>query len=244
MILAMEELSMNAWPSLQTMFFDGWVMRFAEGYTKRANSVHPLYHSTIDLDEKIGVCKRAYCRKKLPLVFKMTPATHPNGLDERLASMGYRKASPTSVQVVDLGAMRPRAALEASAQESISSEWMESYCRLSAIGLNQQPVLQRILQNIVPRHSFFSLKLEGRIIACGLGVLQAGHLGLFDIVTASAFRGRGHGRQIVESLLAWGQRHGAWRAYLQVMLDNAPALDLYANVGILEQYQYWYRIQP
>ena len=34
-IRQMEERSMNAWPSLQTILDDGWVIRLANGYTKR-----------------------------------------------------------------------------------------------------------------------------------------------------------------------------------------------------------------
>ena len=43
MIQEIEELSMNAWPSLQTLLLDGWVLRFAAGYTRRANAVCPLF---------------------------------------------------------------------------------------------------------------------------------------------------------------------------------------------------------
>ena len=41
----LEEVAMNAWPSLQQMLFDGWIVRLAQGYTKRANSVNPLFES-------------------------------------------------------------------------------------------------------------------------------------------------------------------------------------------------------
>lgn len=50
-----EELQMNALPSLQTILYDGWVLRFAKGYTNRANSVNPIYEGTKD-----GPCKTTH----------------------------------------------------------------------------------------------------------------------------------------------------------------------------------------
>lgn len=42
-----EELSLSHWQPLSTLLYDGWVLRFAKGYTKRANSVQPIYDSTL-----------------------------------------------------------------------------------------------------------------------------------------------------------------------------------------------------
>jgi hypothetical protein len=33
MDFTIEELTMNAWPSLQTILLDGWIIRMAGGYT-------------------------------------------------------------------------------------------------------------------------------------------------------------------------------------------------------------------
>ena len=89
MIRTIEELSMNAWPALQTLHYDGWVLRLAAGYTRRANSVYPLYPSRIDLDEKIKSCKFLYRARNLPAVFKLTETSMPEALDASLDEHGY-----------------------------------------------------------------------------------------------------------------------------------------------------------
>lgn len=243
MITTMEELSLNAWTSLQTMLYDGWVIRFANGYTKRANSVNPLYSSNIDIDEKIGFCENLYREKNLPVVFKLTPFVYPYDLDEKLGERGYQKDSLTSVQTVDLGVSDLQVPSTAELQESLSDDWLGNFCAMSSISESHRETLREILNNIIPRHRFVSLNSNGRVVACGLGVLQSGNIGLFDIVTDPDFRRRGYGKEVVTSILAWAKENGANMAYLQVMLNNPPALHLYAKLGFREQYQYWYRIK-
>jgi ribosomal protein S18 acetylase RimI-like enzyme len=131
----------------------------------------------------------------------------------------------------------------AELQESLSDEWLGDFCAMSAVSDGHRESLREILTNIIPRHCFVSLTSNGRVVACGLGVLQSGFIGLFDIVTHSEFRRRGYGRQVVSSILAWGKENQAKMAYLQVMLSNPPALQLYEKLGFREQYQYWYRIK-
>jgi N-acetylglutamate synthase len=243
LITNIEELSLNAWASLQTMLYDGWIIRFADGYTKRANSINPLYSSSIDIDEKLHFCEQLYRKKNLPVVFKITPSVYPSNLEERLCASGYQKDSPTSVQTVDLDAVNLQETSEAEYQDDLSNEWLENFSRMSMVSDAHKKTLQKILLNIIPSHRFVSLKSNDRVVACGLGVLQAGYVGLFDIVTEKDFRNLGYGQQVVKHILSWGKQNKARTGYLQVMLDNAPALHLYSKIGFIEQYQYWYRIK-
>jgi ribosomal protein S18 acetylase RimI-like enzyme len=244
MITAMEELSLNAWPAHQTLLYDGWVLRFADGYTKRANSVNPLYPSFLELEEKIAFCERIYQEQKLDVVYKLTPASCPEELDDILEARGYKKNSPTSIQLLDLGSRDLKLASGAELKASLSDPWLDAFCRMSAVDDRRRKSLHRILLNIVPRRCFASLTVDTKVIAAGLGVLQSGFVGLFDIVVDPTFRNRGYGRQIVESILHWGKQNGAQLSYLQVMLNNSSALRLYSKIGFTEKYQYWYRIRP
>ncbi len=243
MITHLEEFSMNAWPALQTLLYDGWVIRFANGYTRRANSINPLYASSLDLEEKFRYCEALFQTQKLPLVFKITPAVFPGDLDHRLQARGYRREAEAQVQVLDLQTEKFRPAPGVTLQENLTDEWLDGFCRMSQVNPQRQETLRRMLNNLVARRCFASIKSESQPIACGMGVLQEGTLGLFEIVTDQAFRQRGFGRQVVESLLGWGRQNAAQQAYLQVMCQNAPALELYAKLGFIESYTYWYRVR-
>jgi GNAT superfamily N-acetyltransferase len=79
-------------------------------------------------------------------------------------------------------------------------------------------------------------------LACGLAVLEQDLVGLFDVVTDPAARRAGHGTELVTSLLAWANGSGARRAYLQMVVDNHAARELYQRLGFQVLYRYWYRI--
>ena len=238
-----EELSLNAWPALQTLQYDGWVLRFANGYTRRANSINPLYPSDLGVDEKLHFCEAFYRGRSLPVVFKITDQSLPAELDQYLDEVGYAKEAGTSVQTLDLGTFDQKPAANLIFWEDVQDEWLEAFCRMSPGVGAHTPTLRQMLLNILPRRCFAAVRVDGRIIACGLGVAQSGCVGIFDIVTDSAFRLRGFGRQVVSGLLTWGKANQADAAYLQVMLNNTPALNLYSTLGFAEQYQYWYRVK-
>ena len=62
LVARLEEAALNGLPTLQTEFYDGWIVRMSEGYSRRANCVVPLYESTIPLQEKLVHCERAITR--------------------------------------------------------------------------------------------------------------------------------------------------------------------------------------
>jgi ribosomal protein S18 acetylase RimI-like enzyme len=243
MIRLIEELSLNAWPALQTMHYDGWVVCCAAGYTRRANAVYPLYPSMLDLREKIAHCEQVYRAWGQDTVFKLTSAAQPADLDEALDAAGYRLEASTSVMTCDLsGGERPHLHM-VTLDSDLTDHWLETFTRLSAITPHRLPTLTHILNNIIPARCFITLEHEGRSVAAGVAVAEQGYVGLFNIITDAAWRNRGLGTQLVLHLLDWGRSQGAEYAYLQVMEDNAPALHVYHKLRFQRIYSYWYRIK-
>jgi N-acetylglutamate synthase len=245
MITQLEELSINAWPSLQTLIYDGWILRFADGYSKRANSSNPLYAGVLDVDGKIDACEALYSGRRLDTVFKLTSASHPADLDRILSARGYVLESGSAIQTLDLHSnIEEPDGPEVTLSSDVSDEWLSAFCQMSGLDGQKQRAARQMLLNIVPKRRLASVLDGGRgIIACGMAVLQGDHVGLFDIVTLRDLRRRGHGRRLVLSLLHWAKNNGARKAYLQVTLDNEAALSLYSGLGFTEVYRYWYRVK-
>ncbi|MFB9329901.1 GNAT family N-acetyltransferase [Paenibacillus aurantiacus] len=238
-----EELSLNHWPALSTLLYDGWVLRFAEGYTKRANSISPLYADKLELTSKIDVCEQIYRENGLRPIFKLTDAS-PAALDRHLAERGYEQVDRTSVQTLPLDQLRDPQHAAISIEDHPSDAWIADFCRLNGSPADHQAVMIRMLGKIRTAAGFIRLYEEGRAVACGFGVIERGYIGLYDIVTDPSCRNRGLAEQMILHLLQWGKREGARFSYLAVVLNNAPALRLYAKLGYKEAYRYWYRCAP
>lgn len=234
-----EESALNAWPALQQTVYDGWVLRFSKGFTKRANSVNALCPSTIDTGTKIAFCEACYQEQGLLPIFRITPFA-PVDLDPMLEDRGYKRIDTTLVLHLDLGRclVPPTEPLH----EATIDEWLPIYCRLSDSTLDAHRVHREILEAITGTRYPASLEVSGEPVSCALGVLEGGFFGLFDVVTALGHRSKGYATTLLSSMLGWACANGADHAYIQVVETNAAARKLYGKLGYQEAYAYWYRI--
>lgn len=237
----LEDASLRAWPAVEQTLLGGWQLRFAHGFSKRANSVQPFAGAGEPFEERVALCERWYAERGRPCVFRLTPLSDP-ALDAWLDSKGYALTDPTAVL------QRPTRPVTEAADgaelESVALDsWLDSYAALSGAD-GPPPPLRKILEAIRSEHLLGVLRAgaPARTVACGIGVLDDGLVGLFDLVTAPDVRRRGYGAELVRALLRWGAGRGAERAYLQVERTNRAAWGLYAKLGFEWVYDYWYRV--
>ena len=245
LIRRIEEASFNAWPALNVLLYDGWLLRFANGYTKRANSVNGLYQGSQKTEAKIDYCEAVYKQQQLRPIFRLTPLITPGDLDHHLQARDYKQIDHTSVQLLDLNeieASHSGRAVILPDRGGIES-WLRSFHELNPQRMDAA-THARMLHNIVGTRCLMVLIVNGGVVACGLAVADGDYFGLFDIITAVEHRRKGYGMELTASLLAWGLAMNSRYAYLQVMTNNAPANYLYQRLGFQEIYRYWYRVAP
>lgn len=242
LVAALESRLVNAWPCFETELCEGWLLRFAEGYSKRANSATPIVPGAAldpDLVRHIAGC---FETRGIAPCFRLTGAEDP-GCDAALAASGYERHDPSLVMVAALGA-------DLGTDEEVrigpapKPRWIAAAAAAYGGDKSNADTLGRIVRLIRQPAAFATLSVDEEDAAWGLAVAERGHVGLYDIVIAPHLRGLGLGRRLVRALMNWGRGQGAARGYLQVRETNEIARQLYGSLGFETAYRYTHRVPP
>lgn len=238
----LESRLVNAWPAFEVELVEGWLLRFAEGYSKRANSATPI-RAGARLDRELaGAILESFDARAIRPCFRLTGLADA-GAEAVLAEHGLTPFDPSVGMVAPLEGELvgdPVVRIEGAPKAAWIAEAAAAYG-----GDRADPdILGRILRRIRHQAGFATLDLDGQHAAWGFGVVERGYVGLYDIVVAPELRGIGLGRRLVQSLMCWGWEAGASRAYLQVREANAVAVALYRSLGFELAYRYTHRVRP
>ena len=244
-IKQIEDLSLNAWPSHKMELYDGWILRFSYFYTHRTNSVEQFADSALPWSVKIPYCEREYHRLGSAAVFKISPLVSPN-FDFMLENRGYRIEHTTvtmSMELADANLQVP--VEEISLLEGIPEEWIFSLFSLkNTTNAMHRKVVPSMYQAIPKETICACVKKNGLICATGLGILDREYIGIYAIHVREDLRRQGYARQLCTVLLTEGRKHGADKAYLQVVDGNLAARRLYEALGFRARYVCWFRVEP
>ncbi len=241
-----------------------WVLRAAEGFTGRANSVLAVGEPSLPLPEAAKAVRAWYAERGLPAMISVCylaarpgavaagrfPASGPGSvaLDRFLAGQGWAvRAGPATVMtaaaaaVMGATAARPDSLACADYADRPDDAWLGRYHYRGAASL---PAVALDLLTSAPWQAFGSIRAGGRTVAIGRVAGSDDWAGLTAIGVDSAHRRRGLATAITRALAAVAAEHGARQLFLQVADDNAAARALYLRIGFADHHSYHYRVAP
>jgi N-acetylglutamate synthase len=239
-----EETCLNAWPALRQVLLDGWVLRFSEGLTRRANSVNPFRGPRETGDGLIAACEALYQRRGLPTIFRLPSIIDPD-LDQRLEGLGYGREGESCVRYGELIAVEMASDPDVQLLSRPTREWFAAMVALQNNNPEQRRTYRRIVGAIAIPSVFAALAIDGEFVALAYGAIHDRLLCYESVITNPRRQRRGYARRVIASLAAWAKDQGAEGACLQVEAHNTAALALYDVVGLkTELYRYHYRREP
>jgi ribosomal protein S18 acetylase RimI-like enzyme len=233
----LERLLLHVWPAVQTQMHGNWALRFAHGYSARANAASALSgHARID-DALLRLTGNFYGERLLPAQFRISPLAHSNCI-KVLQSAGYglKDEAVTMSAVLD-GSIPRHPAVRISGVAS--GAWLSGVTALNSDESKREPDhLKSITSRMRKPVAFASIAHEGRTSGYAICAIHEGWAELGSIIIAPEARGIGLGRGLVGTLLSWAQSEGAQSAFLQVDVENSAAISLYRSLGFTGCYRY------
>ncbi|MFX1359024.1 MAG: GNAT family N-acetyltransferase [Promethearchaeota archaeon] len=238
----------NSWPAQYYFFHNGWILRFNDGVTSRANSVIPLNYqgNKTTIAKDIEIVESAYQKYNLPTIFMMHNFHKPSYLKNKLAERGYKEFDYTigmGGQIKDVINLKVNKTISYSFYDERNMEVSDFLAKYSARPKDQQIIIKGITQRIkIPKKCFILARIQDKIIGTLMGVLnQNGILYLADIVVDPNHRRKGIAISLIyKVIIEWGLPKNANFVWLQVEFVNKNALNLYKKLGLKELYHYYY----
>ena len=175
--------------------------------------------------------------------------------EDNLLSSEEAQALPSGSPTGEDGAQENNilAKTEIRLSREIDDSWLEAFLTLEGMDKDICPETARTMLNAIRKPVYCAALYEnetshgsnadcGRIVGCGLGVVEDNKIGIYDIRVESSFRQNGIGARICRAIMEEGKKEGAQKAFLHVSASNRPAVRLYQGLGFEEAYTYWYRV--
>lgn len=238
-----EEVCLNAWPALQEIHYDGWLIRLADGQTRRTNSVNAVGRGTRPLAEKIAYCESVYRRHGLASCFRLL--NRESDLELELSARGYDPEGETSTLYSSFAEHPPpKPTLDVELTHGApTAEWMAARMQFLNLRADERRKIEKILQQLALPAVFAAVRVNGAITSIAKGAVHDEIVCLNMVASNPTSLRRGYSRACVSAILRWASlEHGASGACLQVVSDNTPAMRLYRQLGFTEElYRYHYR---
>jgi GNAT superfamily N-acetyltransferase len=249
-IIDLERMAAAHWRGTEEEWLGGWLLRAAEGFTGRANSVLPLGDPGMPLDEALVAVTQWYRARGLPPMMAV-PApiaadSLAQGLDHLLSERRWlTRPGPAFVMLADLPLGIDLDGLRAGRDVLATPEPDDAWAaRYHYRGQDYLPPVARKVLTSAPEQSFVSIRDGNEVLAIARLSIADGWAGISAVEVHQDHRRQGLGGAITAAACLAAEQRGLSRVFLQVEVDNAAARALYARLGFRDSHRYHYRVAP
>jgi ribosomal protein S18 acetylase RimI-like enzyme len=235
---ALEVVCSDAWPPLSQKFLGQWRLRWAGGFTGRANSALAVGEPGGDLSDTLrAVCDFAHSHAIPPKI----QVVQDTATEAAIAAAGWVPdiAHPAGHDVVVLIAdARPGAPGDARMLPGPTPAWWEL-----TVGSTEPTDAERhVLTG--GKIGYGVVDVDGVTAGVVRGAVVDDVLHIARLAVRPGYRRQGLAVRLLDAAAAWAAELGATRTVLQVSVTNAPALALYGSLGFAEHHRYRYWVPP
>jgi len=255
-IIDLERVAARHWRGTEEEWLGGWLLRAADGFTGRANSVLPLGDPGLPLDSALETVVGWYQDRSLPpmiAVPTLLEADSPgHEFDQFLMERSWEtRPGPAFVMVADLSddasPLRDYALAELPGRAKFRVETEPDHGWLAAYhyrGQDRQPPVMRTVLTSAPAQVFASIRADDDVLAIARLSIADGWAGITAVEVHPSQRRAGLGRALTGAVCAEALKGGISRVFLQVETGNAAAIALYKQCGFQLSHRYHYRVAP
>ena len=241
-----QEIFLNSWPAKDYYFINGWILRFNNGITDRANSVVPLTYWGKNANSDIDEVERIYEKMNLNPSFMVFDYYEPKTLKSLLVKRKYSLVSPTEVMIAKLKALTFSNIDEIYTYytfDSRNSEFSRFISKFSHWTDDDQIIIKKISDRIkIPEKKYLLVRSNEEVIASLMGVLvRRKYLYIADVLVHPNYRQKKIATTMLYRLLEdWAIKKGTQYIWLQVEESNKIAHKMYDSLGMTTLFKYSY----
>lgn len=240
-IAAVEYATRYAWPAIEEQQRSYGILRFAHGYTRRANSLALYDVPSSGYDDLVAECESFFASREQPAMIRVPHIPEMAELDSCLDARGYATEAPSLVMIHRLNDVKTGSN---TVRRVDRKTWLDNYYALSGNSVSQRNLHEQLINRIKSETNYAVIESpQGDPTSCALAIHCDGVVGIHNVATSMAFRRQHWASYLVAALLEWGREVGASHAYLQVEKANKAAIKLYRKCGFIRLYYYSYRVK-
>jgi GNAT superfamily N-acetyltransferase len=208
-------------------------------YTDRAfpllNLIAGAHFADGDVERRARELVADYTARGLPFLWWTTPSGHADELGPVLTELGlFEEQTPGMHRALD-GPVDPGTPADTEivrVDSSGTAEWMDVLLPSFGIPDDFRPDVGALLDGVDPARLIQVVaRRDGEPVGCGSGWLTGDTIGLYNIGTLEAVRGRGIGYAVTATLMNLAHELGARQAILHASESGRP---VYERLGFEE----------